>query len=278
MPYDDGFHGTLPPYNGLVVLKSSALEDGGRDFLFSAAIDRQEVHLYDYELFDASVTTKIGLGKVDTNRDVSDPDKRDRISEEDARVKDFTLLDLNDDSFADLAVITSTPSNFLVIAQGDGAPDGFIIASNDPADDTAGRGGENSGIPLSEATPQGLGFPDTLVGILTTASDDGLGNDVAIVDYNRDDGHLVGFKEVTFTNFFTAVAGPVDGTSFDYTPARSNDPGIRYLSPGRSIHDARRVCIGGRRGEPPSKSPWALSPPHCRLQEHRSVSRSASSE
>ncbi|HEX5175461.1 MAG TPA: VCBS repeat-containing protein, partial [Chthoniobacteraceae bacterium] len=224
LPYDDGFHGQ--PYSGRVVLKASALEDGGRDFLFSASIDRREMFVYDYATFDASTPLELALGRVDTNRDVSDPDKRDKISLEDARMKDFTLLDLDNNGFADIAVVTNAPANYLVVFEGNGAPEGFLIASNDPVDDTSGRDGENSGIPLSEAAPKGLELPDTLVGILTTASDDGLGNDLALVDYNRDSGHNLGFREVTFSDlvprgegdppatppvFFVAAAATADG-------------------------------------------------------------------
>jgi len=54
----------------------------------------------------------------------------------------------------------------VVVHTGDGTAAGWTIGSDDPSD-----GPDNSGIPLAEATPKGLGLPDTLVGILTTASD-----------------------------------------------------------------------------------------------------------
>jgi hypothetical protein len=211
LPYSDGFFPQIT-YNDRVILKASALVDGGRDYLFAMTLDQRDIALFDYvqpgidpdtSFLVANVPIFINLGRVDTNRDVG----ADKFSPVDAKGRDFTLFDLDNDGDLDIATLTQTPANFLVVHTGDGTTGGFVISSDDPAD-----GEDNTGIPLSEDTPKGLDLPDTLVGILTTASDDGRGNDVTLVSYNRPGGHIGGFIEVTFTdgNAFTAVAGPSD--------------------------------------------------------------------
>src|SRR5678815_666091 len=191
------------------------------------AIDNRSLFLYDYTTLSA-VATPLALGRVDTNRDVSDPNKRDNIDLSNATHKDFTIADFDDDGDADIAVLTENPQGFLVTFQGDGTPGGFVIASNDPVDDDAGRDNENTGIRLSEDPPKGLGLADTLVGILTTASQppsvppvppdpvQARGNDICIVDYNARSGLNTGFHELSFATtgdgiLFDLATSDVDG-------------------------------------------------------------------
>ena len=281
LPYDDGFTGRLPTlYTGLVQLKASALTDGGddpattdvketRDFLVASVTDVKFLSVYDYGTHDASTPIPVPLGKVDINRDVSDPTKRDKIALVDATVKDFTILDLDDNGMADIAVLTNVPSAYMVTVQGNGLAAGFVVASNDPSDDTQGRDNENAGLPLAEDPPKGLGIPDSLVGILTTATNgtmaapqtDGKGNDVAVVDYNNDSGHNFGFKEISFTNFFTITRQDTDGSlgsaiplteevlAFDtYRPDEATLDGVGYAFghavKGRADFDIENTSVG----------------------------------
>ena len=195
-----------------VVLKSSALADGGQDFFFGGVVGGRSVILYN-NTTGSLTATPLGLGQVDTNREVSDPLKRDQIQLQDATLRDFTILDLNNDGSADIVVLAGNPAGFLVTFQGNGTPGGFTKASNDPSDDTFGRTDENTGIDIGENAPEGLGVGGLLVGILTTAAQgDGKANDISLVAY-RSNPDAVQFVNLSFTNFFTATnAGGEPGT------------------------------------------------------------------
>lgn len=207
-----------------VVLRATALSDGGPDVLLTGVVGQKELTLVNY--LDQNLTVRsLGLGQVDTNRDVSDSGKRDKISLEDATFRDFTVVDVNDDGFADVFVLTDNPQGFLVAFQGSPGLGGGVnltLASNDPSDDSGGREGENSGIRLSENPPKGLGLSNSLVGILTTAADgDGIANDITIVDYNADrNGHL-GFVEISF-NVTPGVIFSASVKNVDTAPATTN--------------------------------------------------------
>jgi hypothetical protein len=79
LPYSDGFFPQVT-YNDRVILKASALVDGGRDYLFATTLDQRDIALFDYiqpDPFDptntflqANAPLLINLGRVDTNRDI----------------------------------------------------------------------------------------------------------------------------------------------------------------------------------------------------------------
>ncbi len=209
-----------------VVLRASALRDGQADQIFAGVAGQKEISQVSF-VTNRVVFTSLALGKVDTNRDVSDPTKRDKISLEDATLRDFTIVDVENDGDADLFVLTDNPEGFLVAFQGNQNAAGattLTLASNNPVDDSQDRAGENAGIRLSEDPPKGLGLSSTLVAILTTAADaDGIANDITLVDYNGDTGLFNGFKEVSFSGvvpatatapgvIFTAAVASTDGT------------------------------------------------------------------
>lgn len=89
----------------------------------------------------AGLTTPLGLGKVDTNRD-------DQLALQDAKVQDFAITDLDGDRFADVVALTSQPAGFLVTLKG--APtllgDFAFTISSRAKDDQGGFVDNNSGI------------------------------------------------------------------------------------------------------------------------------------
>ncbi|MDB6154320.1 MAG: repeat-containing protein, partial [Chthoniobacteraceae bacterium] len=217
----------LSPNTNKVVLKSTALIAGAQDY-FVAGVERaNSLVVYNYTSGSLASTT-IGLGQIDTEREVSDPGKRDRISLVNAQLADFTILDVDGDQRADIVALTAEPAGFLVALKGDGTlgvlnnegvlVGGFVIASNDLSDDTSSRAGENSGIDLQDAAPKGLNITGSLVGILTTSAQaDGQGNDISIVSYEKG----VRFVNLSFpaNDFFKAsIANTKAGIAFSSDP------------------------------------------------------------
>jgi hypothetical protein len=149
----------------------------------------------------------IALGKVDTDRTVSDVGKKDHVKLQDATLQDLTVIDLDNDGFADIVALTNSPSGYLITYKGTltGANPTvttdytFVIASNPKQPNVANptADGENNGIKISGN--DGLGLSDTLVGILPTHADSDNGqdrvNDVVVIDYNKDKPF---FNELSF--------------------------------------------------------------------------------
>jgi len=208
----------LSPDANPVVLKTSALVDGGQDYLFGSVVGSTNVTLFN-DTTGTLVPTVLSLGQIDTNRNVSLPGMRDNIQPQDAHLRDFTILDLNNDGRADIVVLSGDPAGFLVSFQGNGTPGGFGLGSNDPSNETLGRTGENAGVAIGANPPEGLGLGSMLVGLLTTAAQgDGRGNDVSIVAY-RTNPNAIEFVNLSFTNFFTATnAGTEPGTALNDIP------------------------------------------------------------
>lgn len=229
------------PFLSRPIIKATALSDGGPEVLIAGEIDKKALFVADYSSLSVDLTA-LPLGKVDTNREISDPGKMNKITLEDATIQDFTILDVDNDGDADIVTLTRQPQGFLVTYERTAT--GFVIGSNEVADS------ENSGIKLSEGADKGgLGFaPDLLVGILpTNADNDGDAsrvNDVAIVDFSLADGFQFSFvTEVIFTDFATATRGDTFGLTgliiligmdenilaFDtYLPAQQVPEAIQY--------------------------------------------------
>ena len=222
-----------------VHLHASALSNGGQDYLFAGAEDSKTISLYDYTTKTA-VETTLSLGSVDTDRKVSALGMRDHIVLKEAKLNDFTILDANNDGNADIVVLTSEPAGFLITLQGSGTKNGYVIASNDPSDDTGGRTDENTGISIAGAPPEGLGIKGTLVGILTTAAQaDGTGNDVSVISYAIDPNRIV-FNNLSFPTLFTATdAGQESVSGLQKAP----DPKIAAFDTYRPI-EANAGMVG----------------------------------
>ena len=166
-------------------LRGSALQDGGPDALLGLWEGRGGFVIYDYT---DGVLTRVGVGagKVDTNREVSDPGKTDKISLQDANLRDFTVIDIDNDGTADVVGLVDSPAGFLVTFDGNGTG-GFVIASDANGND------ENRGIRIGGPEgPSNFGLElneDTLFGILTANTDEetnGMANDLVIFDYQSD--------------------------------------------------------------------------------------------
>lgn len=181
-----------------VVLKATALTNGGRDVFFASTagvdgIPGRSITLYDYASGSLSAT-EISLGQVDTNRDLG------QISLSFVTVEDFTILDADNDGDADIVVLASTPESYLITLQGNGAG-AFTIAT--------GNGTDNSGVSLG-VEPGGLGLEAALVGILTTDADgDGRADDVMLVGYSGEPA--VEFYDLSFPPSLATVT--LEGTT-----------------------------------------------------------------
>lgn len=158
------------------ILRATALTDGGRDIFIAATAGSDDIFVVSYDGTDGFANALV-LGKVDTNREISDPGKMDKIALQDVRIQDFAIVDIDSDGNADVVVLTNQPEGFLITAKGDGAG-GFLIGSSPAAN------GENNGIKITGENTVGL-VGDLLVGVLPTdANNDGIVSEIAIVDYS----------------------------------------------------------------------------------------------
>ncbi len=202
----------LSPNINKVILKSTALVAGGQDYFVAGVEEDTKVRVYGYTT-NSLTSSDVELGSIDTDRDVSVAGSRDKIKLVEADLTDFTIVDIDGDQRADIVALSFNPTGFLVALKGNGTPQGFVIASNDPVDDTATRTDENTAIDLIDAAPKGLGVRGDLVGILTTAAQaDGIGNDISIVSYENG----IRFVNLSFpaNNFFRAsIAGTQVGAA-----------------------------------------------------------------
>lgn len=176
------------------------------------------------------------LGKVDTNRALSTQAANGSITRQvtlpDAQLQELTVVDIDSDGNADVVVLTSQPTDFLVTFKGDGGG-GFTVASDNP---TLPNGNlvpnDNSGIFLGNnggaGSNGGLGLTNLqTVSIRTTDSDsDGVYDEVAVLDYRTSTNFSVRAIEV---NFKVNVNG-VDTAGFDQ-PFASVDNTVPFITP-----------------------------------------------
>lgn len=153
--------------------------------------------------------TLIGLGKVDTNRKLAEGalPLNQNIALVDATLRDFVLLDINQDGKMDAVALTQAPDGFLVTFKGD-ANGGLKVASTTTAD------GQNSGIKVAGPKEDGgLGITESenFVGILATNANDfpatdsndptrSAINDIALINYDSDTNKSLGILELTLTD------------------------------------------------------------------------------
>ncbi|MEA3187186.1 MAG: hypothetical protein QOD99_1016, partial [Chthoniobacter sp.] len=237
---------------GKILLKPSALHQGDlQDVLFGAEVGKKFFLEFDFFAGDLTASA-IALGKVDTNRDISDPGKIDKISLTDATVLDFAILDISGDApspsadpdqNADIAVLTQAPEGMLVTLKGDGTGT-FTIGSHVNAN------GENSGIQVSGSPDKGgLGLTDQkFVGLLATNANGtptDTFNDLAIIDYGTQKiGRVVELvfntaapfsaAPTVFAQFFIPEAPSLDASvlAFDvYRPHPATDPALPGSGP-----------------------------------------------
>jgi hypothetical protein len=180
------------------VVKATALADGGRDIVVAAVQGTRTISAFTFT-GGALGFIGVGLGSVDTNREVSDVGKTDKISLTPATVRDFTFFDFNRDGRAEISILTASPEGFLINkSERDALPTTiFDLVVSDRFDDGVAGGNdadENRGIRIGGRTGPsnfGLGLSDSgLVGIMTQTSLVGgvHVNSVMVVDYETDAG------------------------------------------------------------------------------------------
>ena len=76
--------------------------------------------------------SSVTFGSVDTNRELT------KQASAGAFIRDFTVVDFNQDGNADFVAVTEQPSGFLVAAQGDGLGNGIVVTKNPFTSDNAG--------------------------------------------------------------------------------------------------------------------------------------------
>ena len=155
------------------VILGTALENSITVGQYSESIRRNFLDVLDNSIPSAAgplLINSIVFGRVDTNRDV-DPRT---ISLVPALIRDFTILDFDNDGRADFAEVTQEPAGFLVAARGDGAGDATVVTVSFSTND-------NRGYYFGE---KGLRIGTAQVAIRPTDSDrDGRFDEVAILDY-----------------------------------------------------------------------------------------------
>ncbi len=130
-------------------------------------------------LLGPRLLSTIGFGAVDTDRVLGN----DHISLTPAFLRDFTIVDFDNDGRADYAEITETPAGFLVALVGDGAGGVALDPNLDPIVPTTSFSTvDNSGFYFGD---RGLGIRTEQRAIRVTDSDgDGRFDEVAVLDYD----------------------------------------------------------------------------------------------
>lgn len=207
------------------VIKATALSDGGLDVIFASTQGIPWINAYTYE--DAFLlSVSIDLGSVDTNREVSDVGKTDKISTTEATIKDFTFLDINGDGKTEVSMLTASPEGYLVnLTDTDGSPftatgalSIFERYVSNRFGTAAADSDENRGIRVGgRSTPSNFGLDLSdggLVGIMTHTLFDGTKqvNSVMLMDYD------VSPTNITFVtaNVLRFTAAPGAGESPNY--------------------------------------------------------------
>ncbi len=177
------------------VMKATALSGFtgvGRDVLLSASRGGDSFFVLDLN-FGEVTTTRVRLGKVDTNRQLNTLVPPDQEALQEATLQDFAVVDVNQDGNADVIAVTKEPLGYLVTFQGDGEG-GFTTNSRRPVGAFNPTGDDNSGIKIVGATIEGgLGLLiDSIQGLLPSANP---GTDrldqVTLVTYSvRGDGSI----------------------------------------------------------------------------------------
>ena len=176
---------------GTVIIEATELSDGdGIDAVVLGQLPslvgatRGSLEIYD---FSGSTVSQIGfglLGQVDTDRLLT-AGNNNHVALADATLKDFTILDFNDDGNADIAALTESPAGFLVVMAGNGNG-GFTITTN--ALVGGGPNGQNFGIFFGTPTSANAGFGvgTQIAGIRAADVDgDGIANDILAQNYSH---------------------------------------------------------------------------------------------
>ena len=239
------------------LIEATALADSAtHDVIVAAVPGRRSLQEVDgsVQSINGPTTVFFALGMVDTNRLLAGV--TNNITLQGASVKDFTILDFNNDHNADFAAITLAPSGFLVAMVGDGFGS-TTVTTFDP------NGTNNTTAPLVINTNQNLGFyfgppgqalsglnvGTTQVAIRSgdlyghrdvngsfTGTGDGVFDDIAVLDYGISPGSQI----LDLTLIVPNVAGappparfvPVNpGAVRDFIPPQSIPPLLsRFLS------------------------------------------------
>ena len=134
-------------------------------------------------LLGPTLLNRIAVGAVDTNRDLG----ADKINSVPAFLRDFTVVDFDNDGLADYAAILEEPTGFLVAGKGDGAA-GFTTV-------TKNAGPDNSGFFFG---PKGLDVGTEQRAIRVTDADgDGVFDQVAILDYDGTPRYTIDELQIT---------------------------------------------------------------------------------
>jgi hypothetical protein len=230
---------------------TSLTADSLADIILTGNNDQRVVRALELDLLGNLAFTDIPLGRVDTNRNAED------TAFQNAQVKDLTAVDYDGDGDADIGVLLSNPTGFMVTLRGDTDALGittFTISSGTAVDQAGIRLGQN-----------GLNLGETYAAIRNTDADgDLLFDDVALLNYSPDNAYFrVNELEIDAANIdmVTAMAagsflsiwqaaGRTAAFAFDVHPLVSDGsrPDVQYLVGVDPIANRRPALFEGTAG------------------------------
>ena len=166
----------------------------------------------------------IAIGTVDTNRDVGG-DRINLSQQPDTTIRDFTVLDFDNDGRTDFAAITEQPTGYLVAARGNGNGGALVVTKSFSTDDNRGYFFGAKGLNIG-TQQRGIRVSD--------ADRDGRFDEIAILDYGAGNAFRIYEMQIE-------------------TPPRSNptigNPGVLFIDNLLSFF---------RRGQDPEIVAWDL--------------------